>query len=404
MSSEILLQGEGITKSFTSPLTPLSRLKSAVLNSDLKGELFHVLKSIDITINRGETVGIMGRNGAGKSTLLGILGNVLPASSGKITRTGKMSVLLELGAGFNPNMSGIENAKIYCRMMGLADHETEERVNLIEEFAELGKYFYLPIRTYSSGMYSRLGFASAVHVNSDIIIIDETLSVGDASFKMKCYDKINEMKESGLTFLLVSHSQNIIANFCSRAILLEEGYKVFDGEPIEAIGLYKEIRSVIESRNIKKKLLDKNAKKNRVEHDLNNNLLVVTDIIHDDVYDGEIEKCILAIKIKANIAIMYPGFAIGIRNSSGIAIASMSTLEMDEIIPPMEKGDEKEFKIEFRNLLNPGPYFISYNTFEMVGEVQNYLSNENNALRFDVVCKKQGHGIVRLDMNIQILN
>ena len=185
----------------------------------------------------------MGRNGAGKTTLLGILGNVIEPTEGTVERFGRIATLLGLTAGFNPNFTGRENAYLFCSIQGLSRRQTDERITNIEAFADLGRYFELPLRTYSSGMQSRLAFACAVHVAADLIIIDETLAVGDANFRMKCYDRIRQMKQEGQSFLLVSHNQNLLANFCTRGIVLEGGKKVFDGVTIEAVEVYKRIRT-----------------------------------------------------------------------------------------------------------------------------------------------------------------
>jgi ABC-type polysaccharide/polyol phosphate transport system ATPase subunit len=220
MSSDVILRARNLSKVYAGSLHPTAALRMALFNSTgSKLDQYPVLNGIDLEIRRGETVGIMGRNGAGKTTLLGILGNVIQESEGAVERFGKIATLLGLSAGFNPNFSGRENAYIFCSIQGMAKKETDLQIANIENFAALGQYFEMPLRTYSSGMQSRLAFACAVHVQADLIIIDETLAVGDANFRMKCYDRIREMKSSGQTFLLVSHSQNLVANYCTRGVV-----------------------------------------------------------------------------------------------------------------------------------------------------------------------------------------
>ena len=197
MSSKVLLRATGIYKTYTGTKNPIATLNHALFGSksDAADE-YPVLNNITLEIKQGESVGIMGRNGAGKTTLLGILGNVIEATEGRVERFGQIATLLGLTAGFNPNFSGRENTYLFCSIQGLSRSQTDERIDDIESFADLDRYFELPLRTYSSGMQSRLAFACAVHVDADLIIIDETLAVGDANFRMKCYDRIRQMKES----------------------------------------------------------------------------------------------------------------------------------------------------------------------------------------------------------------
>ncbi|UIJ87200.1 ABC transporter ATP-binding protein [Rhizobium leguminosarum] len=232
MSSDLLLEARGVSKSYSMSLSPRERFFEAVFGWTPDKPYHVVLDNIDIEVRRGETLGIMGRNGAGKTTLLGILGNVIEPSSGSsITRYGTIAVLLAVGAGFNPQFTGRQNAELFCSLMGLSSVETAARMGAIIAFAELDDYFDMPLRTYSSGMMARLSFACAIHVDADIVIIDETLAVGDANFRVRCYDRIQQMQRNGQTFLLVSHSPNLVANFCTRTIVIEKGRKVFDGPP-----------------------------------------------------------------------------------------------------------------------------------------------------------------------------
>ncbi|PTU04023.1 ABC transporter ATP-binding protein, partial [Pseudomonas sp. HMWF031] len=238
--SHLLLEAANISKSYASSLRPLTVFFDALLKRTSKGVGGKkVLDGISLDVRSGETVGIIGRNGAGKSTLLGILGNVIEPTGGQVSRFGRIATLLGLTAGFNMSFTGRENAYLFCSIQGINKQGTDSRIASIIEFADLGEYFDQPMRTYSSGMQSRLAFACAVHVDADLIIIDETLAVGDASFRMKCYDRIREMRDAGQTFLLVTHNQNLLANFCTRAIVIEGGKKIHDGSVFDAIEVYK---------------------------------------------------------------------------------------------------------------------------------------------------------------------
>jgi teichoic acid transport system ATP-binding protein len=197
-----------------------------------------VLNNISFAIKKGSSVGILGRNGAGKSTLLKLITGVTHPTSGKIKINGTVSALLELTAGFDPEFTGRENIFLKCYLMGLKDEEIKEKLDTILEFSELDEYIDQPVRTYSSGMKARLGFAVSVNVNPEILVIDEALSVGDAMFSKKCNVKVNEIRKSGTTILFVSHSASAIKQFCTSCMLLERGRIVAYGSVDEVLKVY----------------------------------------------------------------------------------------------------------------------------------------------------------------------
>lgn len=191
---------------------------------------FYALHDISFHIEQGDTIGIVGKNGSGKSTLLKILTGVLTQTSGVVEVDGKISALLELGAGFNQDFTGIENIFLNGTIMGISREEMEKRVDAIVAFADIGDHIYQPVRTYSSGMFMRLAFAVAIHVDPQILIVDEALAVGDTRFQMKCMDKFIEFMNAGKTVIFVSHDINMIKRFCKRAVWINEGVLVMDGE------------------------------------------------------------------------------------------------------------------------------------------------------------------------------
>lgn len=199
---------------------------------------FHALKDISLTLEKGRTLGIIGRNGSGKSTLLKLLAGILRPDRGRIQVKGKVSALLELGAGFHPEFSGRENVYINGIVLGLSKREVRRRFHEIVRFAELEAFIDEPVRTYSSGMYTRLGFAVAVHTDPDILLIDEILAVGDEAFQKKCYEKLAEFQHLGKTIVLVSHDLQAVEQCCDEAIWLDEGIIRGRGEPKEVVGLY----------------------------------------------------------------------------------------------------------------------------------------------------------------------
>ena len=217
---------------------PIDRLKE-ILNIFHKSyhKEYYALNNLSFDIKRGETVGIIGINGAGKSTLLKIITGVLTPTGGNIEVKGKISALLELGAGFNMEYTGIENIYLNGTMMGFSKEEVDKKLDDILDFADIGDFVNQPVKTYSSGMFVRLAFAVAINVEPDILVIDEALSVGDVFFQQKCYKKIKELAGKS-TVLIVSHDLNAMTKFCERIIVMSAGQKVFDGEPNEAIAKY----------------------------------------------------------------------------------------------------------------------------------------------------------------------
>ncbi|MBN1224493.1 MAG: ABC transporter ATP-binding protein [Candidatus Aminicenantes bacterium] len=193
--------------------------------------LFYALRDVTFEVPHGEILGVIGRNGAGKSTLLKILAGVLTPSSGQLSVNGRVSALLELGTGFNPELTGIENIYLNGAIMSYSRNDMDARLDDILSFADIGDFIHQPLRTYSSGMKSRLGFAVAINIDSDILILDEVLAVGDVLFKRKCYAKMEELFQKGMTILFASHSIGNIIEFCSRVILMEEGELLLDGTP-----------------------------------------------------------------------------------------------------------------------------------------------------------------------------
>ena len=201
----------------------------------------NVLKGINLKIKKGETVALIGVNGSGKSTLLKLMTKIIYPTSGEIKTYGKLTSLLELGAGFHQDFTGRENIYFNASIFGLTAAEIDSRINDIIEFSELGEYIEAPVRTYSSGMYMRLAFSVAINVNADILLIDEILAVGDQHFQDKCYEKLEELKKSGKTIVIVSHSLGSVQRLCDRAVWLYEGEIREDGNTKDVIKHYLEV-------------------------------------------------------------------------------------------------------------------------------------------------------------------
>ena len=232
VSEEDRIIVENVYKDFNIYYDKANSLKEKLLfwNRN-KREKREVLKNINLKIKNGEAVALIGVNGSGKSTLLKLMTKIIYPNKGKITTNGKLTSLLELGAGFHPDFSGRENIYFNASIFGLTKKELDERIDKIIEFSELGNFIDNPVRTYSSGMYMRLAFAVAINVDADILLIDEILAVGDQHFQDKCIAKMKQLKEEGKTMVFVTHSMNTVNEFCNRAIWLSEGVIKMDGDP-----------------------------------------------------------------------------------------------------------------------------------------------------------------------------
>jgi ABC-type polysaccharide/polyol phosphate transport system ATPase subunit len=256
MSEDIVISVEQVSKSYRIWTDPASRLIAPALEGLAKvppftGWLrkkatahykdFQALRNVSLQVRKGEAIGIVGRNGSGKSTLLQIVSKTLQPTTGTARATGRVAALLELGSGFNPEFTGRENVFLNGAILGLSPHEMEERFPAIAEFADIGDFINQPVRTYSSGMVVRLAFAVAAHVDADILIVDEALSVGDARFQLKCARAIDRFISQGVTFLFVSHDASMVKRLCNRALLLDAGRVLYTGLPNDVINLYSKL-------------------------------------------------------------------------------------------------------------------------------------------------------------------
>src|SRR5438270_990242 len=236
------LRVHGVAKQYRTYARPGDRLKESLTRGRLRRHKeFWALHSISFELNQGDIVGIIGPNGCGKSTLLQIIAGTLEPTHGEVWHEGRISALLELGAGFDPEFTGAENVFMNASLLGLSRRETDALFPQIERFAEIGDFLYQPVKTYSSGMYVRLAFAIAASVEPDILIIDEALAVGDAVFQHRCLRRIKELHTRGATVLFVSHDAAAVRALCSRAILLSAGRVLEDGAPLDVLNHYQKI-------------------------------------------------------------------------------------------------------------------------------------------------------------------
>jgi ABC-type polysaccharide/polyol phosphate transport system ATPase subunit len=206
-------------------------------------EPFYALRDVSFSIGRGETVGIIGRNGSGKSTILKLIAGVMAPTAGEVRVYGRVSPLIELGAGFHPDLTGRENIYLNASILGMSDRQVDEQFDSIVDFAELREFIDTPVKRYSSGMYMRLGFAVAIHTQPEILLVDEVLSVGDAHFQEKCMAKMHEFQAAGATIVFVSHALDQVEKFCERVLLIDSGHLIADGPPRQVIPRYVDLVS-----------------------------------------------------------------------------------------------------------------------------------------------------------------
>lgn len=326
---------------------PSDRFKEAMgLSKKVNYREHYALNDVSFNVRRGETVGIIGTNGSGKSTILKIITGVLNPSAGDIVVNGRISALLELGAGFNMEYTGIENVYLNGTMIGFSKEEIDEKLQDILDFADIGDFVYQPVKTYSSGMFVRLAFAIAINIDPEILIVDEALSVGDVFFQSKCYKKFEEFKKLGKTILFVSHDLGSIAKYCDHVVLLNKGNKLAEGNPKEMIDLYKkvmvnQIDSVMSNENLQSMALDDSRENDEWKKSLTlnpdsleygNGLAEIIDfaIIDDNgmVTNSVIKgnRFTIKMKVKFNQRIQDPIFAFTIKNLQGTEITGTNTM------------------------------------------------------------------------------
>ena len=376
MTSSVI-EVKNLTKIYKLYDKPIDRMKEALSISRKKyHKEYFALNFIDFTVKKGETIGIIGTNGAGKSTLLKILTGVLTPTNGEVSVKGKVSALLELGAGFNPEYTGIENIYLNGTMMGYTKEEVDEKVNFILEFADIGDFVHQPVKTYSSGMFVRLAFAVAINIEPDILIVDEALSVGDVFFQAKCYKKFEDFRKAGKTILFVSHDLGSISKYCDRAILLNKGKIISDGGTKDVIDLYKKVL-VNQLEYDARSDLDKKSRVNTSNKwsnslNINPNKLEYgnkyANIIDFGIVDnfGNITNAVskgkyFSIKMKVEFKnfIHNPIFAFTIKDLKGTEITGTNTLLENVSIPTFNAGDIIEVDFIQEMNLQGGEYLLS---------------------------------------------
>ena len=375
--SKIAISVRNLTKIYKLYDRPIDRLKETLSITKKKYHREHyALRDISFDVKEGESVGIIGTNGSGKSTILKIITGVLNQTSGELEVEGKISALLELGAGFNLEYTGMENIYLNGTMMGYTKEEIDNKLENIINFADIGEFINQPVKTYSSGMFVRLAFAVAINIDPEILIVDEALSVGDVFFQAKCYKKFQEFRDMGKTIIFVSHDLKSVSKYCDKVILLNKGTFIEEGNPKKVIDTYKkilvnqfdkEIKNEKEKeKNVESKISWKskmNLNSNKLEYGnkdaeiIDFGILDENNILTNTVNKNESFR--IKMKVKFNKKIQEPIFAFTIKDIKGNEITGTNTMIEEVYFKNPESNDVVE--VEFEQIMNlqGGEYLLS---------------------------------------------
>ena len=392
----------------------------------------YALKDVSLDIYKGETVGIIGTNGSGKSTILKIITGVLHETSGTVQVNGRISALLELGAGFNMEYNGIENIYLNGTMIGFSEKEIDEKLQDILDFADIGDFVYQPVKTYSSGMFVRLAFALNINVEPEILIVDEALSVGDVFFQAKCYRKMEEIKKRGTTILMVTHDMGSIIKYCDKVVLLNKGEFIAEGEPGHMVDLYKKIlanqldslKEELESDYSGGMLGDEKKAKVEESHSdgslMKDKITINTDrteygdgraeIFDLGLFDARGNLTNLLLKgemftIKERICfhapIKCPIFTYTIRDKKGTDLTGTNTMYEGCDIKPVGDGDVYDVSFTQKMTLQGGEYLLSMSCTGFEGEEHVVYHRLYNIANITVISNKNTVGVYDMESEVE---
>lgn len=358
-----------------------------------------VVKDVNFEVAPGESLGIIGPNGAGKTTILKMLSRVTKPTLGDISVNGRISALIELGAGFHPDLTGRENIFLNGAILGMQRSEIKSQFDNIVDFAGIGEYLDTPVKRYSSGMYARLGFAIAAHVNPQVLLVDEVLAVGDFSFQMKCFSLMDTLRKNGTSMIFVSHNMDAVRRVCDRGLVMYRGEAIFNGKAAEAVVAYSDaIRESARQKQVEVPEEDGISQRvmtfdMEIEHVT---LLNEADQIVTSLPTGSKAKIVL--DIVSHKEIHQPVFSLVIRTPDGMVVYDTMTRWMELPTPDFHPGDR--YKIEFAinlPLLN-GTYEVSVDIVS--SDLSHFYDYMERALAFSVISSKQSQGLVDLGTSI----
>ena len=383
-------------------------------------------KNVNLDVKKGEILGIIGKNGSGKSTILKIITNVLTPTSGEAIIKGKIAALLELGAGFNMEYTGIENIYLNGQMIGFSKEEMDEKLDDIIEFADIGDHIYQPVKTYSSGMFARLAFSVAISVDPDILIVDEALSVGDVFFQNKCYRRFDDFRRRGKTILFVTHDMGSVIKYCNRCVLLNAGKKVAEGSPQEMVDLYKKImvgqwderdensEKIIDQKV--EKVLEENKKLWKEQMVINPDIEAYGDgraeiidfgifstdgNIGNNVYKGDYYD--VKMKVRINEDNLSPIFAFKLRDVKGSELTGTNTMLENIDTSNLKKSDIVTVTFRQKQYLQPGQYLLSLGCTAFEGDNLVVYSRNYNCCVLGVVADKGTIGVFDSESQVNIV-
>ena len=422
MDKENAIEVKNVKKSFKIYYDKGSQLKEKILfRNRNRYEKREVLKGISFSVKKGEAIGLIGHNGCGKSTTLKLLTRIIYPDEGVIEMSGRVSSLIELGAGFHPDMSGRENIYTNASIFGLSRKEIDDRIQDIIDFSEIEEFIDNPVRTYSSGMYMRLAFSVAINVDADILLIDEILGVGDSGFQTKCFNRLREIKSKGTTIVIVSHSLGQIEQICDRSLWIHEGNIVEEGKPREVHPKYMEYMAM-ERKNIADKEYEKNKKKEENNNDIglsedalekknldvdfankkrwgNGDVKIKSAILSNEMKETDTfvsgEKMRLKIKYEVNKCIEDACVGIAIVRTDGVVCYGTNTLIDGKDKFSLYEDGEIYFEVPNIPLIT-GQYVMDIAINGGDGTVTDYWSE---AVKFNVFSKIQDVGIMRMEHN-----
>ncbi len=420
---KVAIQVKGLEKVYKLYDKPSDRLKEALgFGRKKRYKEHYALKGVDMMIYQGETVGIIGTNGSGKSTILKIITGVLNPTGGSVHVNGRISALLELGAGFNMEYNGIENIYLNGTMIGFSKKEIDAKMDDILNFADIGDYVYQPVKTYSSGMFVRLAFAVAINIEPEILIVDEALSVGDVFFQAKCYHKFEEFKEMGKTIVFVSHDLSSISKYCDRVVLLNQGVKLGEGSPKEMIDAYKQVLvgQYVPAADDQSLLSDKEitaaaaAAAGTVKGEVNPELLeygtkdaMITGYKITDDMGRETsallkgKECTITMQVHFEHDIEAPIFAFTIKNIKGVEITGTNTMVEKAFLSPVRAGSDMEITFTQKIDLQGGEYLLSFGVTGFEKEEFQVYHRLYDVMNMTVISDKDTVGYY--DMNSRVV-
>ena len=379
------------------------------------------LNGVDLDVYQGECVGIIGTNGSGKSTILKIITGVPNPTSGTVQVNGRISALLELGAGFNYEYNGIENVYLNGTMIGFSEKEIDEKLQDILDFADIGDYVYQPVKTYSSGMFVRLAFAVAINIDPEILIVDEALSVGDVFFQAKCYHKFEEFKKQGKTILFVSHDLSAISKYCDRAVLLNQGVKLGEGSPREMIDIYKQVlvgqyelpsgdkkANLAADEDIRKAAAEKADGKNPQALEYGTKEAEIVEYYMTDgaglrtsaILKGD--PFTLHMKVRVNKDLQAPIFALSIKNINGVEITGTNTMVEKSFLESVKAGEVLEITFTQKVRLQGGEYLLSLGVTGYEGDSFTVYHRLYDILNLTVISDHDTVGYFDMESDVKV--